>query len=303
MTTTETEDLHEDAASPRLRPEIPLIWRAPGRVHFGDDDGRTPMTHEEADWLASLDRFQTWSAARAACPSGGPRADRIVGHARQIQAIDEPDECWWMSPNERAMTRPELLALAYWHPQPSQAMAARANMNIAVQGDSSVADALRRTLSECGLPSRDDRSPDITVVATIGHVDVIDPHDDEAMPAHLPVRVHYGRASIGPLVIPGRTPCCRCLALHLRDRDPHWPAIASQWRGHEVRRTSTTPVDQLLVQRVAVESVSFLRRWVDAAQNDGGIRVHLAVPEMATRVETIAAHAGCGCLWQSPSDS
>jgi hypothetical protein len=33
---------------------------------------------------------------------------------------------------------------------------------------------------------------------------------------------------VGPLVVPGRSACLRCLDLHRADRDPQWPVIAAQ---------------------------------------------------------------------------
>ena len=48
--------------------------------------------------------------------------------------------------------------------------------------------------------------------------------------AHLPVRVRDGTGLVGPLVIPGVTSCLRCADLHRTDRDPAWPALATQLR-------------------------------------------------------------------------
>ena len=36
------------------------------------------------------------------------------------------------------------------------------------------------------------------------------------------------RAVVGPLVVPGRSACLRCLELHRTDRDPGWPGVAAQ---------------------------------------------------------------------------
>ncbi|MGH3620359.1 MAG: TOMM precursor leader peptide-binding protein [Sciscionella sp.] len=45
---------------------------------------------------------------------------------------------------------------------------------------------------------------------------------------HLVVRVREGTGWVGPLVVPGRTSCLRCLDLHRTDRDPCWPTVAAQ---------------------------------------------------------------------------
>ena len=41
--------------------------------------------------------------------------------------------------------------------------------------------------------------------------------------AHLPVRMRDGIGVVGPLVLPGRTACLRCLELQRCGRDPGWP--------------------------------------------------------------------------------
>ena len=45
---------------------------------------------------------------------------------------------------------------------------------------------------------------------------------------HLPLQVLDATAWVGPLVLPGRTACLRCVDAHRRDRDPAWPSVAAQ---------------------------------------------------------------------------
>lgn len=51
--------------------------------------------------------------------------------------------------------------------------------------------------------------------------------------AHLPLVFTAGRAEIGPLIVPGRTPCLACIGAHRRDADPAWPHIAAQLIGRD----------------------------------------------------------------------
>jgi hypothetical protein len=46
--------------------------------------------------------------------------------------------------------------------------------------------------------------------------------------AHLPVRLRDGVGVVGPLVLPGRSTCLRCVELHRSALDPGWPAVAAQ---------------------------------------------------------------------------
>lgn len=49
---------------------------------------------------------------------------------------------------------------------------------------------------------------------------------------HLLVHAAEGTGVVGPLVVPGRTSCLRCVDLHNTDADPCWPALAAQLAAH-----------------------------------------------------------------------
>jgi hypothetical protein len=49
---------------------------------------------------------------------------------------------------------------------------------------------------------------------------------------HLTVHAAEGTGVVGPLVVPGRTSCLRCVDLHNTDVDPCWPAVAAQLADH-----------------------------------------------------------------------
>jgi hypothetical protein len=51
--------------------------------------------------------------------------------------------------------------------------------------------------------------------------------------AHLPIALERGRTTVGPLVIPGETPCLACRDGHERDRDPAWPRMHAQLIGRD----------------------------------------------------------------------
>ena len=283
--------------TPHLRPEVPLIWRASDKVHFGDHPVPITLDADELKWLASLKSHRTWQRARAACPRGPERAERILALARGAHALDEPGECWWLTPQERSSLRGELLALANWHDEPGQALAARSACAIAVPGSGPVNSVISSTFDECGLRISAPEYADVVVLLGRGHIDAIDPHEEHAAIAHVPIRIHNARAAIGPLVVPGRTPCCRCLSLHARDRDAAWPAMAAQWRTW----TPPGPPDRLLTRRVALEAVTLVRTWIDTPAYRPTYRIHLEMPRLIAHWERVTAHDACGCLWQSES--
>jgi len=77
---------------------------------------------------------------------------------------------------------------------------------------------------------RDGRDAPLPVVLLAAHA--LPPHlwtpllrDDVP---HLPVVFSGSGATVGPLVLPGRTACLSCLAAHERERDPAWPTLVTQ---------------------------------------------------------------------------
>jgi bacteriocin biosynthesis cyclodehydratase domain-containing protein len=49
---------------------------------------------------------------------------------------------------------------------------------------------------------------------------------------HMMVHAAEGTGVVGPLVVPGRTSCLRCVDLHNTDTDPCWPTLAAQLAAH-----------------------------------------------------------------------
>lgn len=59
---------------------------------------------------------------------------------------------------------------------------------------------------------------------------------------HLVVRLVDGVGVVGPLVLPGSSPCRRCLDLHRADHDPGWPAVAAGLAGRPGTASPATAV-------------------------------------------------------------
>lgn len=90
--------------------------------------------------------------------------------------------------------------------------------------------AMRRASSSVRTgPLPPGRLPDLAILADAA---VPNPQLVSALAAagvpHLVVRVREGAGWVGPLVVPGRTSCLRCLDLHRTDRDSCWPTVAAQ---------------------------------------------------------------------------
>ena len=78
--------------------------------------------------------------------------------------------------------------------------------------------------------------PDLAVLtdAAVPVAGVVDALLARRVP-HLAVRLRDGSGVIGPLVLPGRTSCLRCLDLQRAAQDPGWPLVAAQLTGRAAR--------------------------------------------------------------------
>jgi len=131
---------------------------------------------------------------------------------------------------------------------------------------------------------------------------VSDPHIVRELQAagipHLPVRIRDGVGLIGPLVLPGATSCLNCADLHRGDRDPSWPAVATQLQG------KVGTADRATVLATAAVALDQVNRVVDAVRGDQ--RGNEPPPtldatlefDIATRTTTVrrwTRHPRCGC--------
>jgi len=111
---------------------------------------------------------------------------------------------------------------------------------------------------------------------------------------HLVAQVCETTGAIGPLVIPGRTPCLRCVALARGDRDPQWPLIAAQLSGAGV---VTEACDVTLATLVATLTAMQVLDYIDDVERPatlaGVIEYDLGAGTLRRR--SVRAHPLCGC--------
>lgn len=112
---------------------------------------------------------------------------------------------------------------------------------------------------------------------------------------HLPVVVRETTALIGPLVVPGRTPCLRCVELARSDRDPAWPSLTAQLLGMSRR---AEPCDVTLATFAAALTVMQALTRLDgapAASPATGAVLEFGLSDLRLRRRAVTAHPGCGC--------
>jgi len=163
-----------------------------------------------------------------------------------------------------------------------------------------LAAALERT---AGVPSSGQRSattPDLVVLVGEQVLDarVGDDLVRRDVP-HLGVVVGSDRVVVGPLVLPGRSACLRCVDLHRRDRDPAWPHLVAQLLGAaHGGRGAGVAVGEIALSTAAagIAALQVLAQLDGQVQPDAvGRTLELTLPHGSVRRRLWRLHAGCGC--------
>lgn len=134
--------------------------------------------------------------------------------------------------------------------------------------------------------------PDLTIVATDTH------EPDRALTdallragrSHLIVRVEADRAVVGPLVLPGTTPCVRCQDLVRCRCDPAWPLLVAQLCRE---RRAPDPVLQAWAVATVVAQAGCHLAGGDA--DVIGRTLELSAADHVLRAREWPMHPDCGC--------
>lgn len=102
---------------------------------------------------------------------------------------------------------------------------------------------------------------------------------------HLPIAFEHQAAVIGPLVIPGRTPCLSCRDEHERRRDPAWPMLHAQLVGRPV---------SISAARIA-HAANLAARVLRTPLDQTGMMVRIS-PDGRPLWRSVRHHEGCRCL-------
>lgn len=221
----------------RIDPAYPLLWRDVDTVQFGlDARVVVPLT---GAWVEPLlqslrDGIRLNSFDVVAHAAGAPREA-----ARGLLAALEPVL------RTEPRTRPAL-----WFE----------SVNMA---DSRVAARMEATLADEGfgtVPRAAAGSVGIVLVHGAVAARQLAGYLGDDVP-HLPVAFEPGGATVGPLIVPGRTPCLACEEAHERDRDAAWPGLHAQLVGATGHRISAARAAEAAgaVARVLTETGDSVR--------------------------------------------
>lgn len=268
----------------RLDPRVPVVWRSPSSLQFGVDRPRLVL-----EQLGALDEVLI-SALR-----GGAPRERLLSLARQ-------------SGGDAAHVR-ALLDTLDAVLLPSTPVTTRPQGHVLVDGTGPCADAMLAELERVGVstsPGPDAAAAEPALVILIAQY-ALPPrrygHWLRADVPHLPIVFGDSGVRVGPLVLPGAGPCLFCIDLEHTDRDPAWPALASQL----VDRTAPGQTEQT-ARLAAVLCGELITAALGGAGPSGAAgrwstaSVHIAVDAWIS-CDQHAPHPDCGCraLQDAPS--
>jgi hypothetical protein len=121
---------------------------------------------------------------------------------------------------------------------------------------------------------------------------------------HLSVVVGEARTVVGPLVLPGRTPCLRCFDLHRSERDPAWPTVAAQLASHtpgtRAAIESVSPEEPeetvLAIASAALAAAQVLAHLAGRRATSVGSTLELSLPDLLPSRRAWSEHPACGCM-------
>jgi bacteriocin biosynthesis cyclodehydratase domain-containing protein len=113
---------------------------------------------------------------------------------------------------------------------------------------------------------------------------------------HLAASASEAIGVVGPLVLPGRSACLRCLDLTRAERDPAWPLILAQLAG----QSGADPLacDTVLATMVAAQAAAQALAFLDQGGPGPAVingTLELVLPGWQWRRRSWPAHPRCGC--------
>lgn len=300
------------AMRPVLRPGLRLLRSVSGQAVLVEHDRLYPLDEVTAALLERLDGTVDEAQLQAGFPAAEAKAAwRRLKEAGVVVGLEEPAALVRdldLSARARAMHEAGAL-LAHDPAVAAQLWRRRRAARVVVSGTGAVAASLLRVLRdagvgdvrEAGAPGRTSRrEPDLTVLA-----DDHEPATDQVerlMRAGLPHLVAGMRGDmgvVGPLVLPGATPCMRCVDLTRCQHDPRWAGVREQVSRPD-RSVLPAPAAVVVTTAVAALAAAEVLAHVEgraAATTGASATLTLAAPVPSLRRWPV--QPACGCAWHT----
>ncbi len=159
-----------------------------------------------------------------------------------------------------------------------------------------VASAVRRIAPEVCTVNDARRVPDLVVITGRPDPVVLAALMRDRVP-HLVVHADEAIGVVGPLVLPGRSACVRCVDLSKAARDPAWPRILAQATDAGTAPAGTQACDTVLAAATAAlataQALALIDRAGEPAAANGTLEVVL--PEWQWQRRGWPPHPACTC--------
>jgi bacteriocin biosynthesis cyclodehydratase domain-containing protein len=151
-----------------------------------------------------------------------------------------------------------------------------------------------RTGTAPGPRSRPRRRPDLVILADTPRRELPAALVRRAVP-HLAAAASEAIGVVGPLVLPGRSACLRCLDLTRAEHDPAWPLILAQLAGLTAADPPAcdTVLATMVAAQAAAQALAFVGQGAAAAVTNGTLE--LVLPGWQWRRRTWQPHPRCDC--------
>ena len=281
---------------PMLLPGTHVLRRGPGRLQAGLSPARSVASAD--DRPDQLDH----QALRAGLALADDRPLRDA-----LPALQEAPP--WQ--------RHGLAALGRRHPDDLTEVLARRRQHVVVVEpcghalDARIVEDVDVVLGRAGLrrpgrvkpgPGPREKTTDVGLLLGVGEPqrERVDPWVRRGRP-HLLLRWVEGEVLLGPFVLPGRTPCLRCLDAHRTEEDPSWPLLVEQYaRVSRLDRPDGVPepVDPALAALAVGWAVADLATYAGGGRPTtlgATVRVTSGMEQIVTT--RWRRHPACGCDW------
>lgn len=292
-------------ARPRLRPGVFWCRRGDGLLQVGISPDRGAIAHDTESVRRLLSGLGTGQTLPSDLDRAAIRLCRDLVEAHLI--VSAADLVDLLGRAASAAQRESMLAVvAADGAQAPMVWASRAAHRVRVSHDHlpRSADRLRSMLIDGGVDAVTEDPPgapppDLELHLALGEVDRDRSdawlQDDRA---HLLLTTCEGQIRVGPFVVPGQTPCLRCLDAHEADIDPRRPLVIQQYAvssPREVEHPAPAAPDllDLALAWVARDALS----WCEGRTPRTWGATVAVTPDLVLARTRWSVHAACGCGW------
>lgn len=293
---------------PVLRPGLRLLRDLSGRMAVVDRERVYRLDDVTARLLDRLDGLADQAAALGEDPDvatltawsrlreGGVVVD-VDAPARLVRGVEAP-------PGADPLR--EAAALVAEGPDTAQARwLARRRAAVAVTGRGAAAAGLTALLRQAGVGTLDTGArcaeADLAVL-THDHeppTDMVERLMRDDRP-HLPAGTRGTDGVVGPFVLPGTTPCLRCVDLTRCQTDPGWAAVRDQLSSPDRTTHLSTAASGVAIHAVAaLAAAEVLARIEGRVPATVGATATISAQDPLPTLRRWPTQPACGCTWQT----